>query len=128
MITKTIAFLLYITFALMHDSTSTPTIISIDIEFCDNNKDFEKSICIIKEAELRSKNRLVIDQNANLNDIIIDKRSITSEKASAIFENGIVSIKEQNIINVPFLQKCILIRSGEYKVQELRSGYKIQIR
>ena len=103
MVTKAIVFLLYITFAFMHDSKNTPTIISIDIEFCDNNKDFEKSICLIKEAEFSSKNRLVIDQNATLNDIIIDKRSITSEKASAIFENGVVTIEKQNVINVPFL-------------------------
>ncbi len=46
----------------MYDTTSTPTIVSIDIEFCDLNKSFEKSICSIQEAERKSNNRMIIDQ------------------------------------------------------------------
>ncbi len=112
----------------MHNKALTPTIISIDIEYCDYNKTFEKSICTIQEAESVSNNRMLIDQNGNLNDIIIDKRSMTSEKAQAIFGNGSVSIQQTSIINIPYLQKSILIRPGEYNVEELRRGYKILIR
>ena len=128
MMTKTIAFLISMSFAFMYDTTSTPKIISIDIEFCDHNKAFEKSICSIQEAETANNNRLIVDQNGTLRDILIDKRSMTNEKAKAIFENGSVIIEKQSIINIPYLQKSILIRPGEYKVQELRRGYKIQIR
>jgi hypothetical protein len=112
----------------MHDSTITPTIVSVDIEFCDINKAFEKSICTIQEAEYKSNNRLLIDQNGNLQSIIVDKRSITTEKASAIFGDGSVSIQLQSIINVPYLQKSILIRPGTYKVEGLKQGYKIHFR
>jgi len=126
--TKTIAILLSMSIAFMYDSISTPTIISIDIEFCDQNKAFEKSICTIQESEYRSNNRLLIDQNGNINDIIIDRRSITTEKAQAIFGNGSVKIEQSNVINIPYLQKSILIEPGEYKVEQLRRGYKIQIR
>ena len=109
----------------MYDTTITPTVVSVDVEFCDINKAFEKSICSIQEAESKSNNRLLIDQNENLKAILIDKRSITSEKAAAIFGDGIVLIQKQSIINIPYLQKSILIRPGEYKVEELRQGYKI---
>jgi hypothetical protein len=126
MITKTIYLLLFMSFVFMYDITITPTIVSVDIEFCDANKAFEKSICSIQEAEFKSNNRLIIDQNENLQSIIIDKRTITTEKASAIFGDGVVLIQEQSIINVPSLQKSILIRPGEYKVEELRQGYKIR--
>ena len=126
MMTKTIYLLLSMSFIFMNDTTITPTTVSVDIEFCDINKAFEKSICSIQEAESNSNNSLIIDQNENLNAIIIDKRSITAEKASAIFGDGIVLIQVQSIINVPYLQKSILIRPGEYKVNELRKGYKIQ--
>lgn len=125
MITKTIALLLSMSFALNYDTTSTPTTVSIDIEFCDINKAFEKSICSIQEAENESINTLLIDQKENLKAIIIDRRSITSEKAKALFEDGVVSIEGQNIIHLPYLRKSILIRPGEYKVEELRRGYKI---
>jgi len=126
--TKTIAILLSMSIAFMYDSTNMPAIVSVDIEFCDRNKAFEKSICTIQESEFQSNNRLLIDQNGNINDIIVDKRSITAEKAQAIFGNGSVYIDQESIIDVPYLQKSILIRPGEYKVEELRRGYKIQIR
>lgn len=125
MITKTIALLLSFSFAMNYDTTITPTTVSIDIEYCDINKAFEKSICSIQEAENNSNNRLLIDQKENLNAILIDRRSITSEKANALFEDGVVSIEEQSIINLPYLRKSILIRPGEYKVEALRRGYKI---
>jgi len=128
MIAKTIYFLFSMSFMFMHDSTITPTIVSVDIEFCDINKAFEKSICTIQEAEYKSNNRLLIDQNGNLQSIIVDKRSITTEKASAIFGDGSVSIQLQSIINVPYLQKSILIRPGTYKVEGLKQGYKIHFR
>lgn len=128
MIAKTIYFLFSMSFMFMHDSTITPTIVSVDIEFCDINKAFEKSICTIQEAEYKSNNRLLIDQNGNLQSIIVDKRSITTEKASAIFDDGSVSIQLQSIINVPYLQKSILIRPGTYKVEGLKQGYKIHFR
>ena len=114
-------------FVFLYNTTISPTIVSIDVEFCDQNKAFEKSICTIQEAEFKSTNRLLIDQKGNLKDIIIDKRSITSEKADAIFGNGSVVIEEESIINIPYLQKSILIKPGEYKVEELRRGYKIQV-
>ncbi len=128
MMTKTIAMLLSISMSFVYPAAHTPTIVSVDIEFCDHNKAFEKSICTIQEAEFNSNNRMLIDQNGNINDIIIDKRSITSEKAEAIFGNGSVQIEQKSIIDVPYIQKSILIRPGEYKVEELRRGYKIQIR
>lgn len=128
MMTKTIALVLSMSIAFMYNPTTSPTVVSVDIEFCDHNKAFEKSICTIQEAEYRSNNRLLIDQKGNLNDIIIDKRSITSEKAAAIFGNGSVIIEQKSEINNPFLQKSIQIQPGEYKVIELRRGYKIQLR
>jgi len=127
MITKTIALMLSLSFTIMYDTISTPTIISIDIEYCDVNKAFEKSICTIQEAESKSNNRLLIDQKGNLKDILIDRRSMTSEKADAIFGNGTITIEYQNVINLPHLRKSILIRAGEYKVTKLRQGYKIEI-
>jgi len=128
MMTKSIALLLSMSIAFMYNSTNTPTTVSIDIEFCDHNKAFEKSICTIQEAEYQSNNRLLIDHKGNLNEIIIDKRSITSEKASAIFGDGSVIIEQRSEINIPYLQKSIQIQPGEYTVKELRRGYKIQIR
>ena len=125
MMTKTIYLLFSMSFIFMYDTTITPTVVSVDIEFCDINKAFEKSICSIQEAESKSINRLLLDQNENLQAILIDRRSITAEKASAIFGDGSVLIQEQSIINVPYLRKSILIRTGEYKVEELRQGYKI---
>lgn len=125
MITKTIALLLSMSLVLNNDTTSTPTVISVDIEFCDVNKAFEKSICSIQETENGSNNRLFLDQKENLQAILIDKRSITYEKAIAIFEDGYVFIEEQSIINLPYLRKSILIRPGEYKVEQLRRGFKI---
>lgn len=127
MMTKIFAMMLALSLPLTYDTTSTPMIISIDIEFCDVNKAFEKSICTIQEAEYKSNNRLSVDQKGNLQDIIIDKRSITAEKAEAIFGNGIIYIANQSIINIPYLQKSILIRSGEYNVTESRRGYQIHM-
>ncbi|MEM9546538.1 MAG: hypothetical protein AAGA77_11235 [Bacteroidota bacterium] len=128
MITKTIAILLSMSLSFLYDSTYAPTIISVDIEFCDQIKTFEKSICTIQESENKSNNQLIIDQNGEINDIIIDRRSITSEKAKAIFGNGSIMIEHKSIIEVPYLRKSILIPPGEYKVTQLRRGYKIQIR
>ena len=128
MMTKTLAILLSMSIAFLYNSTNVPTTVSIDIEFCDHNKAFEKSICTIQEAEYRSNNRLIIDQDGILNDIIIDKRSMTSEKAAAIFEDGSVIIEQRSEIKIPYLRKSIKIQPGEYKVEELRRGYKINIR
>ena len=128
MITNTIYLLLSMSFTTMYDKTITPTIVSVDIEYCDINKAFEKSICSIQETETKSNNRLLIDQNENLQAIVIDKRSMTSEKASAIFGDGSVLIQERSIINIPYLQKSILILPGEYKVEELKQGYRIHLR
>lgn len=128
MITKTIALLLSMSFAYTYDTTTSPQIVSVDIEFCDVNKAFEKSICTIQEAESKSRNTLILDQKENLNAIVVDRRTMTLEKAEAIFGDGIVKIENQSIINIPYLQKSILIRPGEYKVEELRYGYKIRIR
>lgn len=128
MMTKLFAMMLALSLPFSYDTTGTPMIISIDIEFCDINKAFEKSICTIQEAEYKSNNRLSVDQKGNLQNIIIDKRSITAEKADAIFENGLVYIENQSIINIPYLQKSILIRPGEYTVTELRRGYQIQMK
>jgi len=127
MMTKTIALLLSMSFAFLYNEAGSPTIVSIDIEFCDQNKAFEKSICSIQEAEFKSTNRLLIDQRGNLKNIVIDKRSITSEKADAIFGNGTIVIEKESIINMPYLQKSILIRPGEYNVEEHKAGYKIQV-
>lgn len=127
MISKTLALMLSLSLTIMFDTTSTPSIISIDIEFCDVNKAFEKSICTIQEAESKSNNRLLLDQKGNLKDILIDRRSMTAEKADAIFGNGKITIENQNVINLPHLRKSILIRPGEYRVTKLRQGYKIQI-
>ena len=125
MMTKTLALLLSMSFAMTFDSIPTPMIVSIDIEFCDENKAFEKSICSIQEAESKSVNRLILDQKENLKAIIIDRRSMTAEKAAAIFGDGTINIESRNIIQVPYLQKSILIRPGEYEVQQLRRGYRI---
>lgn len=125
---KTLVFLLSMSIAFLHDATNLSTIVSVDIEFCDHNKAFEKSICAIQEAEDKSNNRLIIDQRGNLNDIIIDKRSITSEKALAIFGNGSVQIEKESIINIPYMHKSILIKPGEYKVLVFSRGYKILLR
>ena len=126
--TKILAVLLSMSMAFIFDTANAPMMVDIDVEFCDHNKSFEKSICTIQESESSSNDRLLIDQNGNLNDIIIDKRSITTEKAKAIFANGSIIIKQRSIIDIPFYQKSILIRPGEYKVQELRRGYKINLR
>ena len=128
MITKTIAFLLSMSISFLYDTTYAPTVISVDIEFCDHIKTFEKSICAIQESENRSNNQLIVDQNGEINDIIIDRRTITSEKAKAIFGNGSITIEQKCIIEVPYLHKSILIPPGEYKVAQLRRGYKIQFR
>ena len=128
MITKSIAILLSLSIAFLNDSTISPTVIAVDVEFCDHIKTFEKSICAVYESENKSNNRLIIDQNGEINDIIIDRRSITSEKAEAIFGDGIIKIEKKSIIELPYLRKCILIPPGEYKVAPFRRGYKIQFR
>ena len=125
MITKTLAILLTVSLSMSLDSTIAPQTVSVEIEYCDQNKGFEKSICSIQEAEYRSTNSLILDQKENLQAIIIDRRSMTLEKAEAIFGDGSIEIEERSIINIPYLQKSILIKPGTYPVQPLRKGYKI---
>lgn len=126
--TKNFLFALTLAFTTIISSFYTPAVISVDIQYCDQNKAFEKSICTIQEAETLSRNKILIDQNGNINDIIVDKRSMTSEKANALFGGGTIIIEKRNVIDVPHLQKSILIRPGEYVVKEMRRGFKIKIR
>ncbi|MDF1698249.1 MAG: hypothetical protein P1U56_20540 [Saprospiraceae bacterium] len=127
MITKTIALLLSLSLTTLYDTTTAPMTISVDIEFCSAFQEFENSICHIQEAEFDSRDRLLVDQKGNFQGIIIDRRSITTEKAEAFFGTGQIVIKHRNVINLPYLQKSILIRPGEYSVEQLKRGYKIQL-
>jgi len=127
MITKTLTILLSLSIALTHRPAPEPMIISIDVEFCDLNNIFVKSICRIQEAEEKSNNQLLVDKNGELRDIIIDKRSLTTEKAKAFFGDGSITIRNESIIKIPYLKNELTIRPGEYPVKTLRRGYRIQI-
>ena len=112
MMTKTFALILTMSFTMSFATLTTPQTVSVEIEFCDQNKAFEKSICSIQESESRSANSLILDQQENLQAIIIDRRSMTIEKAEAVFGDGFIEIEEQSVINIPYLQKSILIIPG----------------
>ena len=126
--TKLVASLFTISLMLFANDTLTPRIIAVDVKFCDNINSFEKSICAIEEAEYKSNDQLTLDQKGKIHNIIIDKRSITSEKAKALFGNGTITIEQKNVISTPFLNDVILIQPGIYVVEEMKRGYKIQLR
>ena len=126
--TKLIASLFAISLMVFTNDTLSPRTIAVDVEFCNNINSFEKSICAIAEAEYKSNDQLTLDQKGKIHNIIIDKRSITSEKAKALFGNGTITIEQKNVISTPFLNEVILIQPGTYAVEEMKRGYKIQLR
>lgn len=107
------------------NSTDLPVFIPVDIDFCSLASGLDESICSIQESEFGSKNKIFLDHAGNNPKIMIDKRNITPEKAQFLFEGDKISIGKQNIINLPYAHKSILIRPGEYHVEKTNQGYLI---
>tara|TARA_R110000737_G_scaffold307164_2_gene315015 strand:+ start:83 stop:442 length:360 start_codon:yes stop_codon:yes gene_type:complete len=105
----------------------TPTLIPVDINFCEFTSGEGESICSIQESEKSSRNKIFFDHKGENPKILIDKRSVTSEKAQYVFQKELITIGKQSVINMPYLRKSLLIRAGEYKVEVCNQGYIISL-
>ncbi len=127
MIAKTIALVISMSLSFINEIDYTPTLIPVDINFCEFTSGEGESICSIQEAETSSRNKIFFDLNGENPKLLIDKRSVTSEKARYVFQNENITIGKQSIINMPYFRKSLLIRPGEYKMEVSSQGYVISL-
>ena len=127
MIAKTFALVISMSLSYITEIDYTPTLIPVDINFCEFTSGEGESICSIQESERSSRNKIFFDHNGENPKLLIDKRSVTSEKARYVFQCEHITIGKRNVINMPYLRKSLLIRPGEYKVEVSSKGYIISL-
>jgi hypothetical protein len=127
MIAKTFALVIVMSLSFINEIDYTPTLIPVDINFCEFTSGEGESICSIQEAEKSSRNKIFFDLNGENPKLLVDKRSVTSEKARYVFQSENITIGKQSVINMPYLRKSLLIRPGEYDVEVSSQGYIISL-
>lgn len=127
MIANTFALVIAMSLSFTMDIDYSTTLIPVDINFCEFTSGEGESICSIQEAEKSSRNKIYFDLNGKYPKLLIDKRNVTSEKLKYVFQNEEITIKKQNIINMPYLRRSLLIKPGTYPVEISNSGYIISL-
>ena len=127
MIARTFALVISMSLSYVINIDYTPTLIPVDINFCEFTSGEGESICSIEESEKSSRNKIFFDHKGENPKILIDKRSVISEKAQYVFQKELITIGKQSVINLPYLRKSLLIRAGEYKVEVSNQGYIISL-
>lgn len=127
MIARTFALVISMSLSYVINIDYTPTLIPVDINFCEFTSGEGESICSIEESEKSSRNKIFFDHKGENPKILIDKRSVISEKAQYVFQKELITIGKQSVINMPYLRKSLLIRPGEYKVEVSSQGYIISL-
>ena len=127
MIAKTFALVISMSLSYIIDIDYNPTLIPVDINFCEFTSGEGESICSIHESVKSSRNKIFFDYQGENPKILIDKRSVTSEKAMYVFQNERITIGKQSIIKMPYMHKSLLIQAGEYKVEVSNQGYIISL-